>query len=188
MWVRAGPISKLWRILDVKGDSGLMSDSELRGGSLHPCRLRTDHLVPVSKFDYVLTHTGFMGSHKLTSFYGHWVVMYTGIVYGPPTDVHLGKVGPGPALWSLSWTVTTCGILEASHVMLSGCYLERCKLTRVSMKPSDMGDTCLLQSFHNSAIFTYVHMRFMFMFNYDYLVVENDDNKTYWLSYLAWLA
>jgi hypothetical protein len=55
----------------VKGDSGLMSDSELRGGSLHPCRLRTDHLVPVSKFDYVLTHTGFMGSHKLTSFYGH---------------------------------------------------------------------------------------------------------------------
>jgi hypothetical protein len=27
--------------------------------------------------------------------------------------------------------------------------------------------------------FHYVHMRFMVMFNYDYLVVENDDNKIY---------
>jgi hypothetical protein len=26
-------------------------------------------------------------------------------------------------------------------------------------------------------IFHYVHMRFMVMFNYGYLVVENDDNK-----------
>jgi hypothetical protein len=25
--------------------------------------------------------------------------------------------------------------------------------------------------------FHYVHMRFMVMFNYDYLVVEDDDNK-----------
>jgi hypothetical protein len=30
--------------------------------------LRTDRLAPVSKFDYVLVHTGFMGSRKLSSF------------------------------------------------------------------------------------------------------------------------
>jgi hypothetical protein len=74
-------------------ESGLMSDSELRGGSPYPSQLRIDHLAPVSKFDYVLAHTGFMGSHKLSSFDGHRVgrsltsptVMYTGIVYG---DTH----------------------------------------------------------------------------------------------------
>jgi hypothetical protein len=34
-----------------------------------PClsQLRTDRLAPVSKFDYVLTHTRFMGSYKLSS-------------------------------------------------------------------------------------------------------------------------
>jgi hypothetical protein len=30
--------------------SGLMSNSKLRGGSPHPCRLRTDRLAPVDKF------------------------------------------------------------------------------------------------------------------------------------------
>jgi hypothetical protein len=34
-----------------------------------------------------------------------------------------------------------------------------------------MGDACSLVSFH------YVHMISMVMFNYDYLIVENDDNK-----------
>jgi hypothetical protein len=28
-------------------------------------------LVPVSKFDYVLMHAGFMGSHKFNSIDGH---------------------------------------------------------------------------------------------------------------------
>jgi hypothetical protein len=32
---------------------------------------------------------------------------------------------------------------------------------------------CVEMSFHC------VHIRFMVMFNYDYLVVENDDNKNY---------
>jgi hypothetical protein len=71
-----------------------MSDSELRGGSPHLCWLSIDRLALVSKFNYVLTHTGFMGSHKLSSFSGRQVgryltshaVMYTGIVYGPPMD------------------------------------------------------------------------------------------------------
>jgi hypothetical protein len=71
-----------------------MSDSKLRGGSPRLCRLRTDCLAPMRKFDYVLTHTKFMGYRKLSSFNGHRVgryltsptVMYTWIVYGPPTD------------------------------------------------------------------------------------------------------
>ncbi len=59
-----------WGILDGKVESGLMSDSELQGGSPRLCRLRTDHLAPVNKIDYVLAHTGFMGSRKLSSFDG----------------------------------------------------------------------------------------------------------------------
>jgi hypothetical protein len=58
----------MWRILDGKGESGLMSDSELRGGSPCLCRSKTDRLASMSKFDFVLTHMGFMGSHKLSSF------------------------------------------------------------------------------------------------------------------------
>jgi hypothetical protein len=41
----------LWRLLDGKVESGLMSNSELRCGSPHPCRLRTDHLASVDKFE-----------------------------------------------------------------------------------------------------------------------------------------
>jgi hypothetical protein len=64
-WV--GPIRGLWRILDGKGESGMMSDSKLRGGCPHPCWLRTDHLAPENKFDYLLMHAGYMGSHKPSS-------------------------------------------------------------------------------------------------------------------------
>jgi hypothetical protein len=35
-----------WGILDGKDESGLMSDSELQGGSPHLCRLRTTLVVP----------------------------------------------------------------------------------------------------------------------------------------------
>jgi hypothetical protein len=48
----------------------LFSCSELLGDSPHLCWLRTDRLTSVSKFDYVLTHTGFMGSCKLSTFVG----------------------------------------------------------------------------------------------------------------------
>jgi hypothetical protein len=70
------PIIWLWRILDGKIESGLMSDSELRGDSPRPCMLRTDCLGPVSKFDYVLKHMGLMGSRKLSSFGRHRVGRY----------------------------------------------------------------------------------------------------------------
>jgi hypothetical protein len=46
-----GTINGLWRILDRKDESGLMSDSELQGGSPRPCRLRTDRLTPVNKIE-----------------------------------------------------------------------------------------------------------------------------------------
>jgi hypothetical protein len=37
-------------------------------------------------------------------------------------------------------------------------------------------------------LFHYIHMRFMIMINYDYLVVKNDDTKNNSLSYHAHLA
>jgi hypothetical protein len=40
------------------------------GGSPCLCRLKTDCLAPVNKINYILVHTGFMGSHKLSSFDG----------------------------------------------------------------------------------------------------------------------
>jgi hypothetical protein len=46
-----GPIRVLWRLLDGKVESVLVSDSELRGGSPRPCRLRIDRLAPVDKFE-----------------------------------------------------------------------------------------------------------------------------------------
>jgi hypothetical protein len=39
-------------------------------GSPHLSQLRTDLLAPMSKFDYVPAHRGFMGSHKLSSLDG----------------------------------------------------------------------------------------------------------------------
>jgi hypothetical protein len=53
-----------------RSESGLMSNSKLRGGSPHPCRLRSHRLAPVNKFDYVMAHMGFKVSCKLTSFDG----------------------------------------------------------------------------------------------------------------------
>jgi hypothetical protein len=41
----------MWRILDGKVESGLMSDSELQGGSPRLCRLRTDRLTSVNKIE-----------------------------------------------------------------------------------------------------------------------------------------
>jgi hypothetical protein len=114
-----GAIRGLCRIPNGKGDSSLFSCSELWSDSPRLCWLRTDHLAPVSKFDYVLMHTGFMGSRKLSSFDGRqvgWyltspVVMYTGIVYGPPTDsLECGIVWNTctKERWDLAWLFDCC--------------------------------------------------------------------------------
>jgi hypothetical protein len=52
------------------------------GGSPHLCQLRTNRLAPVNKIDYVLAHTRFMGSHKLSSFDG-----YVRGTHGLPVEV-----------------------------------------------------------------------------------------------------
>jgi hypothetical protein len=50
---------------------GLFSCLDLRGGSPHLCRLRSASVGPcVRNIDYLLAHTRFMGSHKLSSFDG----------------------------------------------------------------------------------------------------------------------
>jgi hypothetical protein len=41
-----GATREKWEILDEKNESGLMSDSELQGGSPRLCRLRTASVVP----------------------------------------------------------------------------------------------------------------------------------------------
>jgi hypothetical protein len=82
MWDRAGQL----------GESGEYWTGRLRvvcfhilgfeGGSLRLCRLRTDRLAPVNKVDYVLAHTGFMESHKLSSFDGYWVGRHPTVLHG----------------------------------------------------------------------------------------------------------
>jgi hypothetical protein len=49
-------------------------------------------------------------------------------------------------------------------------------LIRISVTPSDMGDACSLCS-NVEVLYHQVHMRFMVMFNYDYLIVEINDTK-----------
>jgi hypothetical protein len=50
-----------WGILDGKVESGLMSDSELQGGSPCLCRLRTDRLAPVNKIELCTDAYGIYG-------------------------------------------------------------------------------------------------------------------------------
>jgi hypothetical protein len=57
-----GSIREMCRILNGKVESGLMIDSELRGGSPCPCRLRTDRLAPVSKFELCTDACGLYGT------------------------------------------------------------------------------------------------------------------------------
>jgi hypothetical protein len=68
----AGATRGKWRILDGKDESGLMSDSELHGGS--PPLVSIKDCVGCALLQQalscVLTHMGFMGSHKLSSFDG----------------------------------------------------------------------------------------------------------------------
>jgi hypothetical protein len=79
--------------------------------------------------------------------------------------------------------------LRGSH--MSCCQVDTLQgyiiLIRISVTPSDMGEACSLCS-NVEVMYHYIHMRFMVRFNYDYLVVENDDTKNGLLSYHACLA
>jgi hypothetical protein len=61
------------------------------------------------------------------------------------------------------------------------CHVARlipCKviLIQISVTPSNMGEACSL-CLNIEVLYHHVHMRFMVRFNYDYLVVKNDDTK-----------
>jgi hypothetical protein len=60
-------------------------------------------------------------------------------------------------------------------IVLSG-YFPLQGLIRISMTPSDMGEACSLR-LNVEVLYHRVHMRFTVIFNYGYLVVENDDTK-----------
>jgi hypothetical protein len=49
-------------------------------------------------------------------------------------------------------------------------------LIRIFATPSDMGEACSL-CLNVEMLYHHVYMRFMVRFNYDYLVVKNDDTK-----------
>jgi hypothetical protein len=48
---RAGQLGEIGEYWMERKVGGLIWNSELQGGSLHLCRLRTDRLTPVSKFE-----------------------------------------------------------------------------------------------------------------------------------------
>jgi hypothetical protein len=57
-----GAVRGKWTIWDGKGESGLMSNSELQDGSPRLCGLRTKLVGPFgTSFDYVLMHARFLG-------------------------------------------------------------------------------------------------------------------------------
>jgi hypothetical protein len=151
----------------------------------------------------VLAHTRFMEFHKLSSFDGHWVGRHPTVLHrwywdsvrathGLPNEVFvwkmiLGYSGPDLTLWYLLRKVVTRDAFVV-HV----CRVARlisCKviLIWISVTPSDMGGVCLLCS-NVEVLYHHVHMRFMFTFNYDYLVVKINDTKNGWLSYYTCLA
>jgi hypothetical protein len=159
MWDRVGPIRVLWRILDGKVESGLISDSELRGGSPSLCRLRTTSVRHyVTSINYVLTHTEFIRSRKLSTFDGRWVgwyltsptVMYTEIVYGAPTDSPVCGIVWKTCTrekWNPTWVfdryrelwpLVGSGRPHMCHVAWFS--LTRCILIQISVTPSDMSD------------------------------------------------
>jgi hypothetical protein len=189
MWDRAGPIRGLWRILDGKGECDLMSDLELWGGSPRPCRLRIDRLASVSKLDYLLAHTGFVGSRKLSNFGSHRVgrsltsptVMYIGIMYMPPTDSPSCGVTWKRCTrerWDLAWLFDHCRKLWPlmvplwlTCVVLLGYLPCKVRINLSLRETLGYGWYLLVAVISCKCHFTYVHMRFMLTFNYDYLVV-----------------
>jgi hypothetical protein len=49
-------------------------------------------------------------------------------------------------------------------------------MIQISAAPSDTGEVCSLCP-NIDVLYHHAYMRFMVIFNYDYLVVKNDDNK-----------
>jgi hypothetical protein len=174
-----GPSWGKWRIPKGKGREGFIVMFRALKVVARLCQLRTDHLSPVSKFDYVLAHIRFMGSSKLSSFEGHWIgwhnttpsLMYTRIMYGPPIDAQ-GIAWKTCTRVRWTWLDSLIVIMNCCHswglrdlacVVLSDCYLARFKLARVFMTLSYMSDTCLLLSFSSNSTFIMLHLYMRWM-------------------------
>jgi hypothetical protein len=66
-------------------------------------------------------------------------------------------------------------------VVLSGYYLARFKLAQVSVIPSDMGNTCPLQSFSSNS--TFIMLYLIHEMDVDYLVVKEMVNMSKLFDY-----
>jgi hypothetical protein len=68
---RAGQLGESGEYRMGRSESGLFLYLELQGGSPYLCQLRTASVgPPATSIDYVLTHMGYMGPCKLSSFNG----------------------------------------------------------------------------------------------------------------------
>jgi hypothetical protein len=127
------------------------------GGRPHLCWLRTASVEPWGiSIIYVLAHTRFMGSWKISSFDGHWVGEYSTIALGRirdsvwathrcplrycVEDMHYSKVAPTRLLI----VIMNCGHLwclcESCVLCCQVFRLQGCKLVWISATPSKIGD------------------------------------------------
>jgi hypothetical protein len=162
MWDQAGPARGLWRILDGKVESGLISDLKLWGGSPSLCWLRTASVGPYCNNTELCTDAyGIYGdpanvvastvteSDDAALYFMGDIV----IVWGPPTEPRWGIVCKtctrvrGTRLDSLI-VVVKRGRLCCLHGSRVSCCqvisLARWLLIQISIKPSDMGEACSL--------------------------------------------
>jgi hypothetical protein len=139
--------------------SGMIWNSELQGGSPHPCRLRIDRLAPVSKFELCTDAYGILWGPI------NWVASCAAeteailpylmdvqwnsawATHGVSTEAYAWKMCTR-VRWAQIVSLTALWTI-ATHVALLArvCHVARFKLARVSAVPSDMGNTYLLQSF-----------------------------------------
>jgi hypothetical protein len=151
---------------DRRRMGGLIWNSELQGGSPHLCWLRTNRLAPVSKFELCTSAYGILWG--LTNLLASTVAKLddtlpylTGDTRDSAWAVH--GVSAEAYTWKTctrvrwAWLDSLIVIMNCCHSwclhgpVVSCCQvitLARFKLARVSAIPSDMGNTCPLQSFH----------------------------------------
>jgi hypothetical protein len=153
----------------------------------------------------VLAHMRFMRFRKLSSFDGRWVgrhpivlhVWHWDSVWATHETTQWGfHVEDNTRVWWV-WLDSLIVIAKGGHSWcLRGSRVSCCQvdtlqgyiiLIRISKTSSDMGEAFSL-CLNIEVLYHHVHMRFMVRFNYDYLVVQNDDTKNGWLSYHACLA
>jgi hypothetical protein len=165
------------------------------------CQIRSSKVVAPACVDWgpivwprwtrlscILTHMGFMGSRKLSSFDGRWVGRHPTVLHWWHCDSVRAthrlprrgfRVEDGTRVrwvWLDSLIVNVkggyswylCGSRVSCCQVIS---LVRWLLIRISVTPSDMGEACSLLSFYRSAITLCSYESYGYI-NYDYLVVE----------------